>query len=95
MLFKNSLNFELREAFLCSLVLFLCVLFVLQDESKILKLKKRNAGKVFVKCSVRSQAQKPLPEVRIGVLGASGYTGSEVVFSSLELKYLLLEEICL
>lgn len=70
-------------------------MLVLEDESKILKLKKRNEGKMFVKCSVSTKAQKPQPEVRIGVLGASGYTGSEVASSSLELMYSLLEEICL
>lgn len=39
---------------------------------------KRNAGKVFVKCSVNTKTQKAEKEVRLGVLGASGYTGSEV-----------------
>ncbi|XP_022148643.1 probable N-acetyl-gamma-glutamyl-phosphate reductase, chloroplastic [Momordica charantia] len=51
----------------------------LKDESRLWKLKKRNEGKVFVKCSVSTKAQKPQPQVRIGVLGASGYTGSEIV----------------
>lgn len=44
---------------------------------KVAKAEKRNAGKVFVKCSVK--AQKVEKSVRIGVLGASGYTGSEIV----------------
>ena len=39
---------------------------------------KRNAGKVFVQCSVNSKTQKAEKQVRLGVLGASGYTGSEV-----------------
>ena len=39
---------------------------------------KRNAGKVFVQCSVNSKTQKTEKQVRLGVLGASGYTGSEV-----------------
>ncbi|KAL6211646.1 hypothetical protein ACLB2K_016869 [Fragaria x ananassa] len=38
---------------------------------------KRNAGKVFVQCSVNSKTQKAEKQVRLGVLGASGYTGSE------------------
>lgn len=46
---------------------------------KAAKAEKRNAGKVFVKCSVK--AQKVEKSVRIGVLGASGYTGSEVYLS--------------
>ncbi|KAG7035117.1 putative N-acetyl-gamma-glutamyl-phosphate reductase, chloroplastic [Cucurbita argyrosperma subsp. argyrosperma] len=62
---------------------FSSVSCLFKDELKILNLKKRNEGKVFVKCSMRcsmsSKAQKPQPEVRIGVLGASGYTGSEIV----------------
>ncbi|XP_008246004.1 PREDICTED: probable N-acetyl-gamma-glutamyl-phosphate reductase, chloroplastic, partial [Prunus mume] len=41
--------------------------------------KKRNVGKVFVKCSVNTKTQKAEKEVRLGVLGASGYTGSEIV----------------
>ncbi|KAL6213485.1 hypothetical protein ACLB2K_012932 [Fragaria x ananassa] len=40
---------------------------------------KRNAGKVFVQCSVNSKTQKTEKQVRLGVLGASGYTGSEIV----------------
>lgn len=39
---------------------------------------KRNAEKVFVKCSLNTKTQKAEKEVRLGVLGASGYTGSEV-----------------
>ncbi|RXH99780.1 hypothetical protein DVH24_021582 [Malus domestica] len=38
-----------------------------------------NAKKVFVKCSVSTKTQKAEKEVRLGVLGASGYTGSEIV----------------
>ncbi|GMN23991.1 hypothetical protein TIFTF001_040521 [Ficus carica] len=48
-----------------------------KDQMKVAKAEKRNAGKVFVKCSVK--AQKVEKSVRIGVLGASGYTGSEIV----------------
>ncbi|XP_023007493.1 probable N-acetyl-gamma-glutamyl-phosphate reductase, chloroplastic [Cucurbita maxima] len=58
---------------------FSSVSCLFKDELKILNRKKRNEGKVFVKCSMSSKAQKPQPEVRIGVLGASGYTGSEIV----------------
>ncbi|KAM1242941.1 hypothetical protein ACFX2G_035248 [Malus domestica] len=38
-----------------------------------------NAKKAFVKCSVSTKTQKAEKEVRLGVLGASGYTGSEIV----------------
>lgn len=48
---------------------------------KYVKSKRRSAGKVFVKCSVNAKAQNTEKSVRIGVLGASGYTGSEVYFS--------------
>lgn len=71
---------------------FVCVF---QDESQILKLRKRDVGKVFVKCSISVKSQNPQPEVRIGVLGASGYTGSEVAFFNLQLIYSLWEEMCL
>lgn len=50
----------------------------MQDESRISTVKKQNEGKVFVKCAVNTKTQKTEKAVRIGVLGASGYTGSEV-----------------
>ncbi|XP_059428114.1 probable N-acetyl-gamma-glutamyl-phosphate reductase, chloroplastic isoform X3 [Corylus avellana] len=49
-----------------------------KDGSKISKVNKPKEGKMFVKCAV-TKTQKPNKEVRIGVLGASGYTGSEIV----------------
>ncbi|KAL5539515.1 hypothetical protein UlMin_045194 [Ulmus minor] len=49
------------------------------SKEKVLKGKKRNVGKLLVKCSVNAKAQKAEKPVRIGVLGASGYTGSEIV----------------
>ncbi|KAA0046005.1 putative N-acetyl-gamma-glutamyl-phosphate reductase [Cucumis melo var. makuwa] len=58
---------------------FSSVSCLFKDESQILKLRKRDVGKVFVKCSISVKSQNPQPEVRIGVLGASGYTGSEIV----------------
>lgn len=51
----------------------------MQDGFSNPKDKKQNVGKVFVKCSVNTKTQKAEKEVRLGVLGASGYTGSEVV----------------
>ncbi|EXB63562.1 hypothetical protein L484_026900 [Morus notabilis] len=48
-----------------------------KDQMKYGKSKRRSAGKVFVKCSVNAKAQNTEKSVRIGVLGASGYTGSE------------------
>ncbi|RXH88151.1 hypothetical protein DVH24_042222 [Malus domestica] len=51
----------------------------LQDGVNNLKADTRNAGKVFVKCYVKTKTQKAEKEVRLGVLGASGYTGSEIV----------------
>ncbi|XP_010096166.2 probable N-acetyl-gamma-glutamyl-phosphate reductase, chloroplastic [Morus notabilis] len=50
-----------------------------KDQMKYGKSKRRSAGKVFVKCSVNAKAQNTEKSVRIGVLGASGYTGSEIV----------------
>ncbi|KAF4366868.1 hypothetical protein F8388_013933 [Cannabis sativa] len=50
-----------------------------KDEMKVTKAKRRNAGNMFVKCSVNTKAQKAEKPIRIGVLGASGYTGSEIV----------------
>lgn len=51
----------------------------MHDEFKISKTKRRNAGRTaVVKCSVSSRTQKTEKGIRIGVLGASGYTGSEV-----------------
>ena len=88
-----SQYFELGEAFLFFLSVILFVFF--QDESQILKLRKRSVGNVFFKCSMSVKSQNPQPEVRIGVLGASGYTGSEVAFFNLQLMYSLWEEICL
>ncbi|GMY05948.1 probable N-acetyl-gamma-glutamyl-phosphate reductase, chloroplastic [Fagus crenata] len=50
-----------------------------KDEGRISKVNKQNEGKVFVKCAVNTKTQKTEKAVRIGVLGASGYTGSEIV----------------
>ncbi|PON49198.1 N-acetyl-gamma-glutamyl-phosphate reductase, type [Parasponia andersonii] len=50
-----------------------------KEEMKVSKAKRRNAGKLFVKCSLTTKAQKAEKPIRIGVLGASGYTGSEIV----------------
>lgn len=50
----------------------------MQDDMKVTKAKRRNAGKLFVKCSVNTKTQRAEKPIRIGVLGASGYTGSEV-----------------
>ncbi|KAI3702461.1 hypothetical protein L6452_28199 [Arctium lappa] len=44
-----------------------------QDEAKLLK-----ARKMPVRCSVLS-AQKPDKSIRVGILGASGYTGAELI----------------
>ncbi|KAI9108340.1 hypothetical protein K1719_020531 [Acacia pycnantha] len=46
---------------------------------KLSKLKKQHEGKPFVKCSMRSSDRTSQSTVRIGVLGASGYTGAEVL----------------
>ncbi|KAF7840877.1 putative N-acetyl-gamma-glutamyl-phosphate reductase, chloroplastic [Senna tora] len=46
---------------------------------KISKLRKRNEGKQFVTCSMKSGNNTSQNTVRIGVLGASGYTGAEVL----------------
>ncbi|KAM1233432.1 hypothetical protein ACFX2J_003137 [Malus domestica] len=56
-----------------------CLRKELQDGVNNLKADTRNAGKVFVKCYVKTKTQKAEKEVRLGVLGASGYTGSEIV----------------
>lgn len=50
----------------------------MQDVAKASKVKKENEGKMFVKCALNATTQKSDKAVRIGVLGASGYTGSEV-----------------
>ncbi|KAG2705494.1 hypothetical protein I3760_05G056400 [Carya illinoinensis] len=50
-----------------------------KDEAIVTKVNKRKEGKIFVKCAVNTKTQKPDKAVRIGVLGASGYTGSEIV----------------
>lgn len=50
----------------------------MQVESRISTVKKQNEGKMFVKCAANTKTQKTEKAVRIGVLGASGYTGSEV-----------------
>lgn len=50
----------------------------MQDVAKASKVKKENEGKMFVKCALNAKTQKSDKAVRIGVLGASGYTGSEV-----------------
>ncbi|KAK4262855.1 hypothetical protein QN277_028358 [Acacia crassicarpa] len=46
---------------------------------KLSKSKKQHEGKPFVKCSMRSSDRTSQSTVRIGVLGASGYTGAEVL----------------
>ena len=50
----------------------------IQDFGRIAKVRKQNVGKPFVKCSTKSTNQTSQKTVRVGVLGASGYTGSEV-----------------
>jgi hypothetical protein len=71
------MEFEGRELeFLC----FLSYAIEMQDGSKISKVNMPKEGKMFVKCAVNTKTQKPKKEVRIGVLGASGYTGSEVLY---------------
>jgi hypothetical protein len=69
---------------------FLSCVIEMQDGSKISKINKSKEGKMLVKCVVSTKTQKPNKEVRItktqkpnkevriGILGASGYTGSEV-----------------
>lgn len=57
---------------------FLSYVIEMQDGSKISKDNKPKEGKMLVKCAVNTKTQKANKEVRIGVLGASGYTGSEV-----------------
>ena len=59
-------------------VFFEVYVIEMQDEGRISKINKQNEGKVFVKCAVNTKTQKTEKAVRIGVLGASGYTGSEV-----------------
>lgn len=49
----------------------------MQSEINVSKTKKRNVGN-FVKCLANTKTQKAEKAVRIGVLGASGYTGAEV-----------------
>ena len=73
-------NFKVKRFFYFFnfLLSFGALEFELQDETKVFISKKRNASKLFVKCSVSSETQKSEKPVRIGVLGASGYTGSEV-----------------
>ncbi|KAJ7976719.1 N-acetyl-gamma-glutamyl-phosphate reductase [Quillaja saponaria] len=51
----------------------------IQDVVKISKARKQNGGKLFVNCSLNSKMQTSQKTVRIGILGASGYTGSEVL----------------
>ncbi|KAJ7976718.1 N-acetyl-gamma-glutamyl-phosphate reductase [Quillaja saponaria] len=50
-----------------------------KDVVKISKARKQNGGKLFVNCSLNSKMQTSQKTVRIGILGASGYTGSEVL----------------
>ncbi|XP_015874244.3 probable N-acetyl-gamma-glutamyl-phosphate reductase, chloroplastic [Ziziphus jujuba] len=49
-----------------------------KNEINVSKTKKRNGGR-FVKCLANTKTQKAEKAVRIGVLGASGYTGAEII----------------
>ncbi|KAI4298420.1 hypothetical protein L6164_031983 [Bauhinia variegata] len=53
--------------------------FSRKDVEKISKARKAYEGKPFVKCSMKTTNQTSQKTVRVGVLGASGYTGSEVL----------------
>ncbi|KAK9991526.1 hypothetical protein SO802_026511 [Lithocarpus litseifolius] len=50
---------------------------LLFNNKQFISVTSQNEGKVFVKCTVNTKTQKTEKAVRIGVLGASGYTGSE------------------
>ncbi|KAI4295613.1 hypothetical protein L6164_035639 [Bauhinia variegata] len=50
-----------------------------KDMNKISMVRKTHAEKPFVKCSMKSTNHNSQKTVNIGVLGASGYTGSEVL----------------
>lgn len=57
----------------------MCLIYVVGVVQEFGKVRKQQDGKMLVKCLSKSGNPTSQNAVRVGVLGASGYTGSEVI----------------